>query len=188
MPAVIAMLRAVNLGSHNRISMDDLCALCTSLKFSDPRTYVQSGNVVFRTSDRDLSRVAKAIEKRIEHDVGFRTDVIVRSEAEMRDVIARNPFAKRRDVEGKRLLVLFFGNEPGADAREKIRSIKSDGEELYLDGRELYIYFPDGVGRSKVSTSAIERMLKTPGTGRNWNSVLKLLEMAEGRGKAGSGL
>ena len=187
MPAVIAMLRAVNLGSHNRIRMDALCALCTSLKLRNPQTYVQSGNVVFHTSERDLSRVAKAIEKRIERDVGFRTDVIVRSEAEMRDVIARNPFAKRRDVEGKRLLVVFFGNEPGADSGEKIRSVNTNGEELHLDGRELYIHFPDGVGRSKVSTPAIERMLKVPGTGRNWNSVTKLLEMAEGLG-AGSRL
>jgi uncharacterized protein (DUF1697 family) len=186
MPAVIAMLRAVNLGSHNRIRMDALCALCSSLKFSAPQTYVQSGNVVFRTSERDLSRVAKAMEKRIERDIGFRTDVIVRSEAEMRDVIARNPFAKRRDVESNKLLVLFFGNEPGGDAPEKIRSIKANREELHLDGRELYVYFPDGMGRSKVSTSAIERMLKVPGTGRNWNSVTKLLEMAEGMGKAGS--
>ena len=179
MPAVIAMLRAVNLGSHNRIKMDALCALCTSLKLRNPQTYVQSGNVVFRTSERNLSRVAMSIEKRIEHDCGFRTDVIVRSANEMRDVVARNPFARRRDVDGKRLLVFFFGNDPGADAPEKIRSVKANGEELHMDGRELYIYFPDGVGRSKVSTSAIERMLKVAGTGRNWNSVTKLLEMAE---------
>jgi len=179
MPAVVAMLRAVNLGSHNRIRMDALCTLCDSLKLRNARTYVQSGNVVFQTSERNLSRVAASIEKRIERDCGFRTDVIVRSQDEMRDVVARNPFAKRKDVDGKRLLVFFFGTDPGADAPEKIRSVKADGEALHLDGRELYIYFPDGVGRSRVSTSAIERMLKVAGTGRNWNSVRKLLEMME---------
>jgi uncharacterized protein (DUF1697 family) len=180
MTAVIAMLRAVNLGSHNRVRMDALCTLCSSLKLRDPRTYVQSGNVVFHTSEREIAKVARRIEDAMERDFGFRTDVIVRTAGEMRDVVAHSPFAKRRGLDAKRLLVFFFDNEPGAEAREKIRSIKVNGEELHLDGRELYIYFPDGQGRSKVSTAAIERMLKTPGTGRNWNSVTKLLEMAEG--------
>jgi len=180
MTAVIAMLRAVNLGSHNRVRMDALCALCSALKLRDPRTYVQSGNVVFETSERDIAKVARRIEDAMERDFGFRTDVIVRTADEMRDVVARNPFEKRRGLDGKRLLVFFFGKEPGAEAREKIRSIKVNGEELHMDGRELYIYFPDGQGRSKVSTAAIERMLKVAGTGRNWNSVTKLLDMAGG--------
>ncbi|MGC2197316.1 MAG: DUF1697 domain-containing protein [Terriglobales bacterium] len=182
MPAVIAMLRAVNLGSHNRIKMDALCALCTALKLRDPQTYVQSGNVVFRTSEGELARVARKIGDGIERDFGFRTDVIVRTLAEMRDVIARNPFAKRSGIEPNRLLVLFLGGDPGADAARKVLSVKRDAEELRLDGRELYIYFPNNIGRSKLSTPAIERMLKTPGTGRNWNSVTKLLEMAEALG------
>jgi uncharacterized protein (DUF1697 family) len=180
MPAVIAMLRAVNLVSHNRIKMDALCSLCTSLKLRDPQTYVQSGNVVFGTNERNLAKMSKQIADGIEREFGFRTEVIVRSTAEMRDVVARNPFAKRRGIEPGKLLVLFFSGQPGLDARERIQSIKADREELHLDGRELYIYFPNGQGRSKVSTAAIERMLKIPGTGRNWNSVTKLLEMAEG--------
>lgn len=173
------MLRAVNLGSHNRVKMDLLCALCTTLKFSDPRTYVQSGNVVFRSSERSLRRVAQQLEDGIERQFGFRTDVIVRSAAEMRDVVKRNPFAERRNIDPKRLLVLFFGQEPGSDAKAKVSAMKVNAEELRLSGRELYVYFPDGIGRSKVSTPAIEKALKTPGTGRNWNSVTKLLEMAE---------
>ena len=180
MPAVIAMLRAVNLGSHNRIRMDALCALCTSLKLRGAQTYVQSGNVVFSTSERDLAKVSKRIADGIEREFGFRTEVIVRSTAEMGDVVARNPFAKRRGIEPGKFLVVFFSGQPGPDARERIQSLTVGGEELRLDGRELYIYFPDGQGRSKVSTAAIERMLKIPGTGRNWNSVTRLLEMAEG--------
>ncbi len=129
-----------------------------------------------------MARVAKKIGDGIERDFGFRTDVIVRTVAEMRDVIARNPFAKRSGIEPNRLIVLFFGGDPGEEARQKVLGIKADAEELRLDGRELYIYFPNGMGRSRVSTPAIERMLKTPGTGRNWNSVTKLLEMAEALG------
>jgi uncharacterized protein (DUF1697 family) len=179
MTAVIAMLRAVNLVSHNRIKMDALRALCTSLKLRDPQTYVQSGNVVFRTSEQDLTRLAKKIENGIERDFGFRTDVILRSCAEMRSVIARNPFAKRSGIEPSKLLVLFLALNPSPEARAKALSIKADPEELRMDGREVYIYFPNGMGRSKLSTTSIERALKTPGTGRNWNSVTKMLEMAE---------
>ena len=175
------MLRAVNLASHNRIKMDALCSLCTSLKLRGPQTYVQSGNVVFGTNERNLAKVSKQIGDGIEREFGFRTEVIVRTTAEMRDVVARNPFAKRRGIEPGKLLVVFFSGEPGPGARDKILGVKAEAEELHLDGRELYIYFPNGQGRSKVSTASIERMLKTPGTGRNWNSVTKLLEMAEGK-------
>jgi uncharacterized protein (DUF1697 family) len=140
---------------------------------------VQSGNVVFSTSERNGSKVSKRIAEGIEREFGFRTDVIVRSAEEMRGAVARNPFAKRRDIEPGKFLVLFLDSQPSAEAREKLNSIRKDREELRLDGRELYIYFPDGVGRSKVSTAAIERVLQTTGTGRNWNSVTKLLELAE---------
>src|ERR1700758_3226398 len=86
MPAVIAMLRAVNLVSHNRIKMDALCSLCTSLKLREPKTYVQSGNVVFHTTERNLARVAKSIEDGIERKFGFRTAGVGRTAGGMRDV------------------------------------------------------------------------------------------------------
>ena len=94
-------------------------------------------------------------------------------------MIARNPFAKRTDIEPGKLIVLFLGGEPDSEARKKILTVKANPEELHMDGREIYIYFPNGMGRSKLSTVALERTLKTPGTARNWNSVTKLLAMAE---------
>jgi uncharacterized protein (DUF1697 family) len=75
--------------------------------------------------------------------------------------------------------VLFLADQPDAEARRRALSVKADREELRVDGRVLYIYFPDGQGRSKLSMAAVERALKISGTGRNWNSVLKLMEMAE---------
>jgi uncharacterized protein (DUF1697 family) len=97
----------------------------------------------------------------------------------MSEVIARNPFAKRRGIEPSKLLVSFLASDPGAEAREKVRQMKCDPEELRIEGREMYIYFPNGVGRSKLSLVRLEKTLKTPGTARNWNSVTKMLEMAE---------
>jgi len=179
MAVVISMLRAVNVGGHNKIKMDALRALYESLKLRDPQTYVQSGNVVFRTGERDLIPLTKQIQSGIARNFGFTPDVILRTSSELRDVIARNPFAKRRGIEPSKLLVTFLAGDPGAEARENILKLKTDPEELRIDGRELYIYFPNGMARPKFSWPTIEKMLKTPGTGRNWNSVNKLLEMAE---------
>ena len=180
MAVIISMLRGVNVGSHHRIRMDDLRAVYESLELSDVRTYVQSRNVVFKTKERNLSHLAKRIEKEIERRFGFHSDVIVRTTTEMKDVIARNPFARRRGIEPARLLVTFLAADPGEEARGKVRRMKTGPpEELYVDGRELYVYFPKGMGRSKLPVAAIEKALQTTGTARNWNSVSKLLELAE---------
>jgi uncharacterized protein (DUF1697 family) len=179
MTVMISMLRGVNVGGHNKIKMDALRALYEFLKLRDAQTYVQSGNVIFRTDERDISGLAKRIEDGIERKFGFRPDVILRTAAEMRDVIARNPFGKRRGIEPGKLLVSFLASDPGEEARKKLRQMKCDPEELRVEGREVYIYFPNGMGRSKLPWAGLDKMLKTPATGRNWNSVTKMLEMAE---------
>jgi uncharacterized protein (DUF1697 family) len=179
MAAIVSMLRSVNLAAHNRIKMDALRALYESLDLRNPVSYVQSGNIVFRTGERNLARLASRIGDAIARDFAFRTDVILRTSSEMRDVIARNPFARRDGIDPRKLLVHFLAAAPGPEARHKILQIKADPEELRIGGRELYIYFPNGMARPKLSMAAIERALKTPGTGRNWNTVVKLCEIAE---------
>ena len=160
------------------IKMDALRALYESLGMKDPRTYVQSGNVVFRTSEGEAGRLAKKIQDRIEKQFRCKPEIILRSAAELQDTIARNPFAKRHDVEPNKLLVLFLASEPNSEGRKKVLQIKTDPEELHMSGREVYIYFPNGMGKTKLAWTSIEKLLGTPGTGRNWNSVNKLLEMA----------
>ena len=179
MAVLISMLRGVNVGGHNKIKMDALRALYESLKLRDPRTYVQSGNVVFRTEERDMLVVTKRVQNGIERRFGFRPEVIVRTASELRDAIARNPFAKRRGIDPSRLLVTFLARDPGPEARDRVLRVKTDPEELRIEGRELYIYYPNGMARPKLSWAAIEKTLKTSGTGRNWNTVTKLLEIAE---------
>jgi uncharacterized protein (DUF1697 family) len=97
----------------------------------------------------------------------------------MRKAIAANPFGKRRDIEPGKLLVTFLSAEPGPEAHAALHGLKSHPEELHLIGRELYIYFPNGAGRSKLPWSSIAKLLKVTGTARNWNSVTKMLEIAE---------
>src|SRR5947208_7796047 len=108
MTVIISMLRGVNVGGHNKIKMDALRALYESLKLRDAQTYVQSGNVIFKTDERDIARLAKLIEDGIARKFGFRPDVILRTAAEMRDVVARNPFAKRRGIEPGKVPVSFL--------------------------------------------------------------------------------
>lgn len=179
MTVAISMLRGVNVGGHNKIRMDALRALYESLGLRDAQTYVQSGNVIFRTEARDLALLPQRIGNGIERSFGFRPDIIVRTSSELRDVIARNPFAKRRDIDPAKLLVTFLASDPDPQARDTLRGMKTDPEELRIDGRELYIYFPNGMARPKLSWPLFEKTLKTSGTGRNWNTVRKLLEMAE---------
>ena len=176
---LISLLRGVNVGGHNKIKMDALRVLYESLGLRDSITYVQSGNVVFRTKERNLVVMAKRIEDGIEKHFGFRPSVIVRTIPELRDVIVRNPFAKRHGIEPNRLLVTFLAADPTPEARDKALQIKAAPEELHLGGREFYIYFPNGMARPKVNWLTVEKILKVPGTGRNWNTVTKLLEIAE---------
>ena len=178
MAVLVSMLRGINVGGHNKISMSELRTLYEFLGLQDPKTYVQSGNVVFRTKERNVAAVAKRIEDAIERRFGFRVDVVVRTPSELRDVIARNPFAKRRAVDPGKLLVTFLASQPSAEARDQVLKIKTAPEELHIDGCEVYIYFPDGMGRSKLAWPTIGKKLGTTGTGRNWNSVTKLLEIA----------
>jgi uncharacterized protein (DUF1697 family) len=179
MPVLISMLRGVNVGGHNKIKMDALRALYESLKFDDPRTYVQSGNVIFRTRATNAATLAKKIQNAIEGEFGFRPEVILRTTDELRKAIAASPFASHRNLEPSKVLVTFLTSEPGPDARSTLLDLKVHPEELHLKGRELYIYFPDGASRSKLPWSSVEKLLKTTGTARNWNSVTKMLEIAE---------
>ena len=179
MPVLISMLRGINLGSHNRIKMDDLRGVYKSLKLEDPRTYVQSGNVIFRTKEKNLATLAKKIQDAIEKKCKCRPDVILRTTGELKKAIAATPFADRPHLEPGKILVTFLAAEPPQEAEKNLATYKDYPEELHLKGRELYIYFPNGAGKSKLPWSSVERLLKVTGTARNWNSVTKMLAMAE---------
>ena len=178
MPVLISMLRGINVGSRHRIKMEDLRALYESLDFRNPRTFIQSGNVVFEAQDRKLEKIRKRIEEGIEQRFGFHSDVILRTVEEMKDAIERDTFAGRENFNPGKLVIVFLAADPGMDAIAQVRAMKVAPEELRIGGRELYVYYPNGMGRSKFPMTAIAKILKTEWTGRNWNSVTKLLELA----------
>jgi len=158
--------------------MEALRALYQSLGLGNPTTHIQSGNVLFTTKEKNLQQLSKRIADAIGQSFGVRTEVILRTTAELQAIIAANPFAGRADVPPNKLVVTFLAKDPGVEAHDNLRKLPPCPEELHLVGRELYIYFPDGMGRSKLPITAIDKALKTPGTARNWNTVTKLLELA----------
>lgn len=178
MPIIVSMLRGVNVGGHHKIEMKRLRALYESLGFGEPQTYVQSGNVVFRADAGDLDSLSVQIEKAIEGKFGFRPGVILRTSSHLRSVVARNPFATREAMDPGKFVVMFLARRPDRATRDAILKIRTDPEELRVDDRELYIHFPNGVGKSKL-LPLLENALKKSGTSRNWNTVNRLLEMAE---------
>jgi len=185
MPVIIALLRGVNIGGHHKIKMDVLRALCESLEFQNVQTHLQSGNVVFRTRERNLAKVSEHIQGAIERKVGFRPDVVLRTIPELRELIARNPFANRRGLDPSKYAVTFFTKAPSKESRESVLKLKITPEELRFGGREMHIYFPNGMARPNFSWSVVGRLLKKSGTSRNWNTVTKLLELAESLEAAG---
>ena len=173
------MLRGVNVGGHNKIKMDDLRSLCEGLKLGSVKTHLQSGNVVFQTSERNLAALAGKLEAGIGRKCGFRPGIIFRTIPELREVIARNPFAKRKGIEPAKLAVVFLEDEPSAAARQALLQMDIAPEELHVIGRQLYIYFPNGQGRPRLSWAHVGKIIPMVSTARNWNTVTKLLELAE---------
>ncbi len=160
----VALLRAVNVGGTTKLPMEQLRAICTAAGMRNVRTYIASGNVVL-DSDLDEAGVRAAIEDGIEQAYGKRIPVLVRSEAELARVVAANPFPH---AAGNRLVMLFTEAEPSlAGLRHQ------QGEEIGLGRREIYIHYGDGMAQSKLSLAAMK-----DGTGRNLNTIVRLVEMA----------
>ena len=181
MSVYIGLLRAVNVGGRT-LKMQALRELCASVGLQDVCTHLQSGNFVFKTKDQKPAAIAAKLETALEREFGFRAEVILRTTAELKQVMARNPFAKRREVAPNKLIVMFLRDELQLETRKAIEALDRDGEELVWGGREIYMYFPEGMGQSKF-VPRLMRSLKNSGTARNWNTVTKVLEIAEGMEK-----
>jgi len=178
MPVYISLLRGVNVGGHNKIKMEELRLLYESLGLSSAQTHIQSGNIVFKAKERSEDQLTKRICAGVEKRFGFRPAIVLRTTPELRKVVAKNPFVDRKGIDPSKLLVTFLSSEPLPAERRKLLTLKIEPEELRLDGRELFIYFPNGIARSKFSWSSVEKILRVSGTARNWNTVQKLLAMA----------
>ena len=182
MTAFVSLFRGINVGGHQAIRMDDLKDLYEALGFKDVATYIQSGNVVFTGDDADLARLRRHIEDGFEKKFGFHVEVIVRTSAELREIIDKNPFQSQQSKESKWVVVMFLAARPDDTAQEDLLKTYVGPEEIFIIGKEMYIYYPNGIGRSKLSNSFIEKKLKALGTARNWNTILQLQKMMQRQG------
>lgn len=187
MPVAVSILRGINVGGHHKIKMEELRSLYETLGFRNVETYIQSGNVVFELKQAQVKTATKRIEDAIEKRYGFRVGVVLRTAAELRRAMESNPFGDRAGMEPAKLLVCFLGADAAASCAEKLGAIKVQGEIIRHVGRELFIYFPEGQGKSKVTMAMLDKAAGTFCTGRNWNTVEKMLEMAERAERTGRG-
>jgi uncharacterized protein (DUF1697 family) len=176
----IALLRGVNVGGHQIVAMADLRDLVTKLGFADVRTLLQSGNLVFRGDGRSSAEVEQFLEAELEKRFRIRTDFFVRTAAQWNAVIARNPFRKEAERDPAHLVAMFLKRAPAAKQVTALEQAISGREEICAQGSVIYIVYPDGIGKSKLTNALMDRKLDTRGTGRNWSTVLKLAAMCEG--------
>jgi uncharacterized protein (DUF1697 family) len=179
MSTYISLLRGINVGGQKRLSMDSLQRLYIGLGFTAVRTYVQSGNVVFQTNDDDPPAVAKRIEQRIEADYGFPVAVFIRQPQDFRRILANNPFLNDRHADHSQLYVTFLYQPPPEAAWERTSAPAGIPDEFARGDMEIYIFCPNGYGKTKISNDFFERKLGVPATTRNWNTVKTLNQMAE---------
>lgn len=178
MPTFIALLRAVNLGQHNKVAMADLRGLLDELGMEDPRTLLQSGNLVFRSDASKTVELERRLETEAKARLGLETDVFVRTAEEWRKVVQGNPFPEEAESDPGHLLVFALKEAAGRAAVKALQEAIRGREVVRGKGRHAYVVYPDGIGRSRLTNAVIEKHLGTRGTGRNWNTVLKLHALA----------
>lgn len=173
----VALLRGVNVGGRNRLPMADLREIFSAAGCSAVRTYIQSGNVVFEAEQDLAERVPEMVTESIRRRFGHETAVVVRSHEELRQVAASSPFDASGDP--RFLQVAFLEDTPGAEAVSRLDPQRSPPDAFAVRGRHVYLHYPDGVARSKLTNEYLAARLRTASTMRNWRTVLKLLEMLE---------
>jgi uncharacterized protein (DUF1697 family) len=174
----IGLLRGVNVGGHKSVAMSDLRNLGVALGFEDVRTVLQSGNLVFRSGKKTTTELESLCEKEARKRLGIEVVFHVRTSAEWNGIVAANPFTEEAQRQPGKLLLIALKDAPRrADVTALERAIVGR-EQLRAGDRHAYIVFPDGVGRSKLTTALMDRTLGKGGTGRNWNTVLKLGALA----------
>lgn len=171
-----AMLRGVNVGGRAKVGMEDLRSLFTSLGYTDVASYVQSGNLVFKSSIKDASKLTKAIEQQILADLDMEVAVLIRSGAELEKIVAANPLIDR-STDPTKLHVTFLQAKPKPGQVGELPTLSDGKDELAIVGREIYLFCPDGYGNSKLNNAFIEKRLGMRATTRNWRTVAKLVEM-----------
>lgn len=176
MNSYVALLRGINVGGNTKVPMAELRSMVESLGYEDVRTYVQSGNVLFRSPSTSEVEIVQALEAGIAETFDLRIPVVLRTADELAAVSESHPYLVEEPSPTK-LHVMFLGDIPEAEAVAILDPDRSPPDRFRVIGREIYLHFPNGAGRSKLTIDYFERRLNTRATARNWNTVTKLLTM-----------
>lgn len=175
MEIYIALFRGINVGGKNLLSMKELKDFCISLGLIDARTYIQSGNLVFKSPEKNKSALKEKLRSIIEREKGFAPELILLSVEEWKKAIRNCPYALTR---GKSLHGYFLQRCPENPDLDRLKRLRGERESFLLNGFVFYLHAPDGIGRSRMA-AAVESALGVPVTARNGNSLLKISAMLD---------
>ena len=178
METYISILRGINVSGQKLIKMDALQKLYKNLGFNDVTTYVQSGNVIFTCENIEQKKLEQKISRQIEDDFGFNIPIIVLTIDDLKQIIDNSPFSKDSNKEQTYLHVTFLSSVPENYDKESIETKKQGGEEVAFTNKAIYLYCPNGYGKTKLNNNFIEAKLKVVTTTRNWKTTNELLRIA----------
>jgi uncharacterized protein (DUF1697 family) len=181
MTTYISMLRGINVGANKRIKMGELRNLYRSLNFKDVKTFIQSGNVIFNSQYMNSSDLMDKIETKIKENLGFDVKILIMTKNQLKQVIDENPF-KKEDI--KHLYVTFLSDAPSENFINEIKlnngfKIKNKSDKFFISQKVIYIFLPDGYGKTKLNNNYFEKNLNVSATTRNWKTVNKLFDIAK---------
>ena len=180
MPVYFAMRRGINVSGHKTIKMESLRTSFESLGFGDVKTYIQSGNIVFKTGPTSEAGLTRKIARKILADFGFDVPVLIRAKEELADVLKSNPLLERPGIDAAKLHVTFLAAAAPEEAEDILKPLAGKSELFAVGRREIYLHCPDGYGDTRLSNGAIEKKLSVQATTRNWKTVNVLNTMAGG--------
>lgn len=178
MTTYISILRGINVSGQKLIKMDALKKMYENLNFENIQTYIQSGNVIFSSKEKDPKKIEKIISSKIETEFGFEVPVIVLNRKSLATIIENNQIAKNNLKNILFLHVTFLGDNPTQFDKESIIKMKQPEEEIEFTQHAVYLYCPNGYGKTKLNNNFLENKLKVKATTRNWRTTNELLKLA----------
>ena len=174
----IAILRGINISGKNKIKMADLRESLENLGFTNVKTYIQSGNIIFEALKAPVKKLSEMIQKKIVSNFGFSVLVIVKTPLEINETITNNPFLKQKNYDPSKFHVTFLSKLPRKIDLEKLSEVKSE-DQVYCYGKDIYLYCPNGYGRTKLTNNFLEKLLAVSATTRNWKTVNNLYALTQ---------
>ena len=176
MKQYVGIIRGINVGGHNKVNMKQLREAMETTSYRDVRTYIQSGNVVFRSAARSVQSVEESLARLLLKSFGVKVPVLVRDEKEWERTVLRNPFVGATDDQTK-LLVTFLATKPTSAEVKALTAVTFPHDEFVIDGKDIFLFCKNGYGRCDIPNTFFEKKLNVTGTTRNWRTVLELQKM-----------